>query len=100
MSQAVLDHGGTLVSYLGDGMMAVFGAPLEQEDHADRALASAREMLEDRLPRVNEWIREQGLGDGFRMGIGLNSGEIMSGNIGSERRLEYTTIGDPVNTAS
>jgi adenylate cyclase len=100
MSQAVLDHGGTLVSYLGDGMMAVFGAPLEQEDHADRAVAASRELMLDRLPRVNEWIREQGYGDGFRMGIGLNSGSIMSGNIGSERRMEYTTIGDTVNTAS
>jgi len=96
----VFDHGGTLVSYLGDGMMSVFGAPLEQEDHADRALAAAREILTDRLPRVNEWIREQGYGEGFRMGVGLNSGTIMTGNIGSERRMEYTTIGDPVNTAS
>jgi adenylate cyclase len=100
MSQAVLDHGGTLVSYLGDGMMAVFGAPLDQLDHADRALAAAEEMIRDRLPRVNSWIAEQGYGDGFRMGVGLNSGPIMSGNIGSERRLEYTTIGDTVNTAS
>jgi adenylate cyclase len=100
ISQAVFDHGGTLVSYLGDGMMSVFGAPLEQEDHADRALAAAREILTDRLPRVNEWIREQGYGEGFRMGVGLNSGTIMTGNIGSERRMEYTTIGDPVNTAS
>jgi adenylate cyclase len=100
MSQAVLDHGGTLVSYLGDGMMAVFGAPLDQLDHADRALATAEEMIRDRLPRVNSWIAEQGYGDGFRMGVGLNSGPIMSGNIGSERRLEYTTIGDTVNTAS
>jgi adenylate cyclase len=100
MSQAVLDHGGTLVSYLGDGMMAVFGAPLEQPDHADRALATAQEMVRDRLPRVNAWIAEQGYGDGFRMGVGLNSGPIMAGNIGSERRLEYTAIGDTVNTAS
>ena len=100
MSQAVLDHGGTLVSYLGDGMMACFGAPLEQEDHADRAVAASREMILDRLPRVNEWIREQGFGEGFRMGIGLNSGSLMVGNIGSERRMEYTTIGDTVNTAS
>jgi adenylate cyclase len=100
MCQAVLDHGGTLVSYLGDGMMACFGAPLDQEDHADRALAAAREMIHERLPRVNEWIREQGYGDGFRMGIGLNSGSIMTGNIGSERRMEYTTIGDAVNTCS
>ena len=100
ISQAVFDHGGTLVSYLGDGMMSVFGAPLEQEDHADRAVAAAREILTERLPRVNEWIREQGYGEGFRMGVGLNSGTIMTGNIGSERRMEYTTIGDPVNTAS
>jgi adenylate cyclase len=100
ISQAVFDQGGTLVSYLGDGMMSVFGAPLEQEDHADRAVAAAREILLERLPRVNEWIREQGFGDGFRMGIGLNSGSIMTGNIGSERRMEYTTIGDTVNTAS
>jgi adenylate cyclase len=100
MSEAVLGHGGTLVSYLGDGMMAVFGAPLDQADHADRALAAADEMIRVRLPRVNAWIAEQGFGEGFRMGIGLNSGRIMSGNIGSERRLEYTTIGDTVNTAS
>jgi adenylate cyclase len=100
ISQAVFDHGGTLVSYLGDGMMSVFGAPLEQEDHVDRAVAAARDILTVRLPNVNEWIREQGYGDGFRMGVGLNSGTIMTGNIGSERRMEYTTIGDPVNTAS
>jgi adenylate cyclase len=100
ISQAVFDHGGTLVSYLGDGMMSVFGAPLEQPDHADRAVAAAREIILERLPRVNEWIRAQGYGEGFRMGVGVNSGEIMTGNIGSERRMEYTTIGDPVNTAS
>ena len=86
MSDAILDHGGTLVAYMGDGIMAVFGAPIEQDDHADRALAAAREMLDVRLPRFNEWLREQGLGEGFRMGIGLNSGRVMSGNVGSERR--------------
>jgi adenylate cyclase len=100
MSEAILGNGGTLVSYLGDGMMCVFGAPIEQEDHADRAVAAAREMILERLPRVNEWMREQGYGDGFRMGVGLNSGELMVGNIGSEQRMEYTTIGDIVNTAS
>jgi adenylate cyclase len=100
MTQAVLDHGGTLMSYLGDGMMAVFGAPLDQDDHADRAVATGREMILERLPRVNAWLKEQGYGEGFRMGIGLNSGQLMVGNIGSERRMEYTTIGDTVNTAS
>jgi adenylate cyclase len=100
MSDAILNHGGTLVAYMGDGIMAVFGAPIEQEDHADRGLAAAREMLWERLPAFNDWIRSEGLGDGFRMGIGLNSGEVMSGNVGSERRLEYTAIGDTTNTAS
>jgi adenylate cyclase len=100
MSDAILDNGGTLVAYMGDGIFAVFGAPLEQPDHADRALRTAREMLETRLPRFNEWIRSEGLGDGFRMGIGLNSGRVMSGHVGSERRVEYAAVGDTTNTAS
>lgn len=100
MTDAIMDHGGTLVSYMGDGIMAVFGAPIEQDDHADRAIAAAREMLEVRLPAFCEWMRENGRGDGFAMGIGLNSGEVMSGQVGSERRMEYTTIGDTTNTAS
>jgi len=100
MTDAIMDHGGTLVSYMGDGIMAVFGAPIEQADHADRAIAAAREMLDVRLPAFCEWMRESGRGDGFAMGIGLNSGEVMSGQVGSERRMEYTTIGDTTNTAS
>jgi adenylate cyclase len=100
MSDAILDHGGTLVAYMGDGIFAVFGAPLQLDDHADRAVATAREMLGVRLPRFNEWIRSEGLGDGFRMGIGLNSGHVMSGHVGSERRVEYAAVGDTTNTAS
>jgi adenylate cyclase len=100
MSDAILDHGGTLVAYMGDGIMAVFGAPIEQDDHSDRALAAAREMLDVRLPRFSAWLREKGLSEGFRMGIGLNSGRVMSGNVGSERRVEYTAIGDTTNTAA
>lgn len=100
MIDAIFAHGGTLVSYNGDGVLAVFGAPIEVDDHADQALATAREMLELRLPRFNRWLREQGLGDGFAIGIGLNSGHFMSGNVGSARRLEYTVHGDTVNTAA
>ena len=100
MTDAIMDHGGTLVSYIGDGIMAVFGAPLEQDDHADRAIAAAREMLEVRLPAFCKWMQSWGHGEGFQMGIGLNSGEVMSGQVGSERRREYTTIGDTTNTAS
>jgi adenylate cyclase len=99
MSDAILDHGGTLISYMGDGIMAIFGAPLDQPDHRDRALATAREMLE-RLGRFNARMNERALGDGFRMGIGINTGPVMCGNVGSHRRLEYTAIGDTVNTAS
>jgi adenylate cyclase len=100
LSEAILGHGGTLISYLGDGFMAIFGAPIEQDDHADRALDAAREILEERLPRFNAWCRERGLGNGFRMGIGINSGPFLAGNVGSERRLEYTAMGDTINTAS
>jgi len=99
-SDAILEQGGTLVAYRGDGFLAVFGAPFEIADHADRALATARDMLDVRLPRFNAWLRENGFGEEVRMGIGLNSGPFMSGNVGSLRRLEYTVHGDTVNTAS
>jgi adenylate cyclase len=99
MSEAILDHGGTLVAYMGDGIMAVFGAPLQQDDHADRALAAARDML-TQLQGFNGWLRQQQLHDGFKMGIGLNTGPVMSGNVGSERRLEYTALGDTTNTVA
>ena len=100
MTEAIQNHGGTLVSYEGDGIMAVFGAPIEQPDHADRAIAASREMLTERLPTFNAFLQEQELSDGFKMGIGLNTGMVVSGNVGSERRLEYTAIGDTTNTAS
>jgi adenylate cyclase len=101
MTEAIMDAGGTLVSYMGDGIMAVFGAPLDQPDHADRALRAAREMLDVRLPRFNAWLRDQGLADqDFRMGVGLNTGTVMTGNVGSARRVEYSAIGDTTNTAS
>jgi adenylate cyclase len=100
MSDAIMDQGGTLVAYMGDGIMAVFGAPVEQPDHADRALAAAREMLSVQLPEFNEWLAAEGLGDGFAMGIGINSGTVMSGQVGSDRRVEYTAIGDTTNTAA
>src|ERR687898_698962 len=100
MIDAIFHHGGTLVGYLGDGLLAVFGAPIPLDDHADRALAAAREMLAVRLPRFNRRVRERTLGNGFEMGIGLNSGLFVAGNVGSARRLEYTVYGDTVNTAS
>ena len=100
MTEAILAAGGTLIAYMGDGIMAVFGAPLEQDDHADRAVAAAREMIGPRLERFNAWLGEQGFEHSFEMGVGLNSGTVMAGNVGSEQRVEYTAIGDTTNTAS
>jgi class 3 adenylate cyclase len=100
MGDAVLDHGGTLVDYLGDGLYAVFGAPIETVDHADRAVAAAREMVGPRLNDFNGWLRAEGIAEGFRMGVGMNSGRVMSGTTGTERRVEYAVIGDTVNTAA
>jgi adenylate cyclase len=100
MTEAILAAGGTLISYMGDGIMAAFGAPLQQDDHADRALRAAREMIGARLEHFNAWLAEQGHESGFAMGVGLNSGPVMAGNVGSEQRVEYTTIGDTTNTAS
>src|SRR5918996_32855 len=100
VDDAILPHGGTLVDYMGDGIMAVFGAPIEMDDHADRALESARAKLRE-LEKFNQWLRdEMGFERSFLMGIGLNSGRVMSGNVGSERRLAYTAIGDTTNTAA
>jgi adenylate cyclase len=95
MSDAILDHGGTVVSFMGDGIMAVFGAPVQQPDHADRALAAARDMLGPRLAAFNA-----GLDEPLAMGVGLASGPVMSGTVGSSRRVEYAAVGDTTNTAA
>ena len=100
MSDVILRHGGTLIGFQGDGIMAVFGAPIEQPDHADRALSATREMVGEALDGFNAWLHAEVTGESFRIGVGLNSGVTMAGNVGSERRLEYTVIGDTVNTAS
>ena len=100
MTDVILDHGGTLVAFMGDGIMAVFGAPIPMDDHADRAYAAAREMAGPALGEFNEWLSSTGRDESFRVGIGLNSGVVMAGNVGSEKRLEYTAIGDTTNTAS
>jgi adenylate cyclase len=100
MTDVILRHGGTLVAFMGDGIMAVFGAPIPMDDHADRAYAAACEMAGPALDDFNEWLRSEGQGEGFRIGVGLNSGAVMAGNVGSQQRLEYTVIGDTTNTAS
>jgi adenylate cyclase len=100
MSAAILDAGGTLLQYQGDGIVAIFGAPLEQPDHADRAVAAAREMRDLRLTRFNAWLHSEGIRESFRMGIGLNTGVVVAGNVGAAHRVTYTVVGDTANTAS
>jgi adenylate cyclase len=100
MSQAIRRHGGTVVSYEGDGIMAVFGAPLEQDDHAARALAAAREMAGERRERFNAWVSERTPGTVFRLGVGVSSGPVTSGCVGSEERVEYAAVGDTTNVAA
>jgi len=85
---------------MGDGIMALFGAPIERSDHADRAIAAAREMRDARLPAFNAWCAGRVPGEAFRMGIGIASGPVMSGNVGSERRMEYAAVGDTTNMAA
>jgi len=98
MVDIILEHGGILDKYIGDAIMAVFGVPFASEQDADNALKSAIEMV-TALRRFNDKRAELGH-ELVRMGIGMNSGHVVSGNIGSPRRMDYTVIGDGVNLAS
>ena len=98
MVDCVFRHGGTLDKFMGDALMAQWGAPVGHADDVDRALRAACEML-DALDKLNARWTIEGRPT-MHAGIGLNFGEAFAGNIGSERRLEYTVIGDTVNTAS
>jgi len=98
MVDCVFRHGGTLDKFIGDAVMAQWGAPLGEADDADRAMSAAMDMMEA-LDKLNEHWTQQGRPT-VQIGIGLNIGDAFAGNIGSERRLEYTVIGDTVNTAS
>jgi adenylate cyclase len=98
MTDIIFAHGGTLDKYLGDGLMALFGAPTTTPDDASNALNAAVAM-QRRLLGINQELREEGLPE-IGVGMGLHTGEVVVGYIGSERRSEYTAIGDTVNTSS
>lgn len=98
MTDIIFAHGGTLDKYLGDGLMALFGAPTATPEDASNALNAAVAM-QRRVLGINQELRDEGLPE-IGVGMGLHTGEVTVGYIGSERRSEYTAIGDAVNTAS
>jgi class 3 adenylate cyclase len=95
MNEAILGESGTVMQFVGDAVMAVFGAPFAQEDHADRAVAAALAMHEKQADINRRW-EEEGLPP-FGLGLGLSTGEAAAALLGSEERLEYTLVGDTVN---
>ena len=97
MVRVVFAHHGTLDKYLGDGLMALFGTPLEQPDHPRHAVQAALQM-QAAVADLNAARHRSGLAP-LSIGIGINSGEAIVGNIGTEERMEYTVIGDMVNVA-
>ena len=98
MTDIIFSHGGTLDKYIGDELMAIFGAPTATPEDALNAVKAAVTM-QKRMPSLNNELRAEGYGE-ITIGIGLHTGEATIGYIGSERRSEYTAIGDTVNLAS
>jgi len=99
MVKLVFEHGGTLDKFVGDMVMALYGAPLDDPDHADHAVQTALAMIAE-LGRLNARWKEEGRFAGLDIGIGINTGPMIAGNIGSEAIMSYTVIGDAVNLGS
>ena len=88
MSEIIFDYYGTLDKFIGDGLMAVFGAPIERSSDPERAVWTAIEMMNGLVP------------DNIQVRIGINTGRVVGGMVGTEKRMEYTVLGDAVNVAS
>ena len=99
MVDLVFKHGGTLDKFVGDMVMALFGAPLDDPDHADHAVQTALAMITE-LGSLNARWKAEGRFSGLDIGIGINTGPMIAGNIGSEAIMSYTVIGDAVNLGS
>lgn len=104
LSQIVLSHGGTIDKYIGDCLMAFWNAPLDDPDHAVHAVSAALDMLAS-MQTLNDELQHEAEADGrrffpLRIGIGVNTGECVVGNMGSEQRFDYSALGDAVNLAA
>lgn len=97
-TQAVMDHGGVVIDYYGDGLCAMWNAPLDMPDHVDLACSAALNMLET-MPAINDRWRAR-LGHAIELGIGIHTGEVQVGNAGTRRRMKYGPRGNNVNIAS
>ena len=98
ITEVIFKYQGTLDKYIGDAVMAIYGAPIEVDNHAEKALGTALEMQE-RIEFLGRKFLERGI-EPIKIGIGINTGEAVIGNIGSLQRMEYTAIGDSVNLAA
>ena len=98
MIRVVLEHGGNIDKFQGDGMLVVFGAPNPMHDHAERALNAALAMVRE-VDAFNRELAETGR-DGISVGMGLDTGEVVAGHVGSDDRMEFTLIGVPVNNSA
>jgi class 3 adenylate cyclase len=98
LTEVIFRHGGTVDKFLGDSVMAIFGAPTAQQDHALRAVMAAEDMHRFVSASAPAWRDSYGID--VQLAVGINSGEAVVGNLGSESRMEYTAIGDVVNVAA
>jgi adenylate cyclase len=98
MTEKIIQNNGTLDKYIGDAQMAFWNAPLDDKDHALNAVKTGLEMLGD-LNEFNEEIAKENI-PAFGMGLGINTGSVVVGNMGSRQRFDYTCLGDSVNLAS
>ncbi len=97
VNKIIINRGGIVDKFIGDGVLAVFGAPASLDNHALCAVSAALD-IKNSMDGFNDWLREK-MGEEMAIGIGINSGEVISGNVGSKEKMEYTVVGGPVNMA-